>query len=204
MLGAHYIRMLVIRLFRTGKKNQPFFKIVVTDKTRPPRAGRFVEEVGFYNPLTKEKNIKKERVKYWLSVGAKPSDTAHNLLISEKVIEGKKIPKHKISKKKEKELAPASAPAEVPSPLPPIAEAGVPEKPTLAFAKATAGKEEKPEEKPEEKEAEKTPKEKVSEEKPVKEKPAKGKIEKKPPKEKVPKEKSPKEEAKGKEEKKLE
>lgn len=87
--------MLVIRLFRVGKKNQPSYKIVVTDKRKAPHAGRFVEVVGFYNPLTKEKAIKGERVKYWISVGAKPSPTVHNLLINAKVIEGKKIPKHK-------------------------------------------------------------------------------------------------------------
>ncbi len=51
--------MLAIRLFRVGKKNQPAFKIVVTDKRNPARAGRFVEGVGFYNPLTKEKLFKK-------------------------------------------------------------------------------------------------------------------------------------------------
>lgn len=94
--------MLVIRFLRKGKKNQPFFKIVVTDKRRPPRGGRFLEELGFYNPLTKEKNIKKERAKYWISVGAKPSVTVYNLLIQEKVVEGKKISVHKKSKKKEK------------------------------------------------------------------------------------------------------
>lgn len=87
--------MLVIRLFRVGKKKQPCFKIIVTEKRRPPRAGRFVEEVGFYNPITEEKKLKIERVKYWLSVGAKPSDTVYNLLISEKIIEGEKVPLHK-------------------------------------------------------------------------------------------------------------
>lgn len=95
--------MLVIRLFRVGKKNQPAFKIVVTDKRKPPRAGRFVEEVGFYNPLTKEKVLKEERIRYWLSVGAKPSIVVHNLLISEKIIEGKKIPCHKKETKKTEE-----------------------------------------------------------------------------------------------------
>lgn len=94
--------MLVIRFFRVGKKNQPLFKIVVTDKRRPPRAGRFVEEVGFYNPLTKEKVLRPERIKYWLSVGAKPSETVYNLLVSEKIIEGKKMPVHKKPKKEEK------------------------------------------------------------------------------------------------------
>ena len=96
--------MLVIRLFRVGKKNQPSFKIVVTDKRRPPRAGRFVEEVGFWNPLVKEKVLKTERIKYWLSVGAKPSPTVFNLLISEKIIEGKKTPIHKVKKIEEKPI----------------------------------------------------------------------------------------------------
>jgi small subunit ribosomal protein S16 len=79
--------MLVIRLLRVGKKNQPSFKIVVTDKRNPPRGGRFVEEVGFYNPLTKEKVLRKERIKYWISVGAKVSERIKKLLVSEKVLE---------------------------------------------------------------------------------------------------------------------
>lgn len=102
--------MLRIRFFRVGKKNQPFFKIVVTDKRKPPRAGRFIEQVGFYNPLAnKEKNLKAERIKYWLSVGAKPSATVYNLLISEKIIDGKKIIKHKKSKKQTGEENPKEA-----------------------------------------------------------------------------------------------
>ena len=93
--------MLTIRLFRVGKKNQPFFKIVVTDKRKSSTRGRFVEEVGFYNPKTKEKELKAERMKHWLSVGAIPSATVYNMLVSEKIVEGKKIPKHKIIKKTE-------------------------------------------------------------------------------------------------------
>ena len=92
--------MLVIRFFRVGKKNQPSFKIVVTDKRNPPRAGRFIEEVGFWNPQSKEKVLKKDRILYWLSVGAKPSPTVFNLLVSEKIIEGKKIDVHKKGKEK--------------------------------------------------------------------------------------------------------
>jgi small subunit ribosomal protein S16 len=94
--------MLVIRLLRIGRKNQPSFKIVVTEKKRSSKSGRFVEEVGFLNPLKKEKVVRGERVRYWLSVGAKPSPSVYNLLISEKIIEGKKIKKHK-GKKEEKE-----------------------------------------------------------------------------------------------------
>ncbi len=116
----HYVQhMLVIRLFRVGKKNQPSFKIVVTDKKNPPKAGRFTEEVGFYNPLTKEKVLKGDRIKYWISVGAKPSPTVFNLLISEKVIEGKKIPVHKKPKtKEEKPVAPEKPAEEKPVEMP--------------------------------------------------------------------------------------
>jgi small subunit ribosomal protein S16 len=92
-----------MRFFRVGKKNQPAFKIVVTDKKNPPRGGRFVEEVGFWNPITKERVLRKERIKYWLSVGVQPSESVHNLLVSEKIIEGKKIPVHKKKKKEAKE-----------------------------------------------------------------------------------------------------
>ncbi len=101
--------MLVIRLFRTGKSNQPQFKIVVTDKKNPPRGGRFLEVVGSYSPLTKKKDLKAERIMYWMSVGAKPSPTVFNFLVAEKIIEGKKIPKHKKAKKKT-EVKPAGEP----------------------------------------------------------------------------------------------
>ncbi len=94
--------MLVIKLFRTGKKNQPFFKIVVTDKNSPPRGGRFVEELGFLNPLTKQRSIKSERAQYWISKGAQPSDSVYNILVSEKVIEGKKRSVHAKKKGEEK------------------------------------------------------------------------------------------------------
>lgn len=93
--------MLIIRFFRTGKKNQPFFKIVVTDKRNAPRGGRFVELLGFFNPLTKEKRLKAERIKHWLDKGAKPSETVHNLLVKEGILQSKKKPVHAKPKKKE-------------------------------------------------------------------------------------------------------
>jgi len=127
--------MLVIRLLRGGKRNQPIFKIIVVDKRRSAKVGRFVEELGNWNPLTKEKILKKERIKYWLSVGAQPSDTIYNMLVSEKIIEGKKIPLHKKSKKKE-----ATSEATSAAPAAPAAAAAV-EKP------AETSPEEKKEEK---------------------------------------------------------
>ncbi len=92
--------MLMIRLLRKGRKNQPFFKIVVTDKRNPPKGGRFTDTIGFLNPLTKEKKIDIKKVKYWISVGAQTSDTLHNLLIKEKIIQGKKINKVRVKKVK--------------------------------------------------------------------------------------------------------
>lgn len=83
--------MLVIRLTRRGKKNHPFFRIIVIDKRKPPKGGRPVEILGYVDPLTKRKNLKKDRIQYWLSKGAKPSATVHNLLVQEKIIEAKKI-----------------------------------------------------------------------------------------------------------------
>jgi small subunit ribosomal protein S16 len=77
--------VLTIRLARIGKKKQPFYRIVVTEKTRP-RNGRFVEIVGTYNPRTKPHAVvfDQERVKYWLGKGAQPSDTVRSFLRNQK------------------------------------------------------------------------------------------------------------------------
>ncbi len=138
--------MLVIRLFRVGNKNQPLFKIVVTDKTKPPRSGRFVEEVGFYNPLTKEKKFQAERIKYWLKSGAQPSDTVYNLLVSEKIIEGKKrkIPVNK-PEPKEADKAEAVSPGTAAKPQE-SPKASEPEKPSATAPEAVSAAETKPEE----------------------------------------------------------
>ena len=78
--------MLAIRLARIGKKKQPFYRIVVLDK-RKPRNGRTVEVVGTYDPLKNPAliNLDAERVKYWLSVGAQPSDTVRSFLTAQKI-----------------------------------------------------------------------------------------------------------------------
>ena len=70
-----------IRLRRMGAKKNPFYRIVVTD-SRSPRDGAFIEEIGHYNPLMDPAEIKidGERAKYWLGVGAQPSDTVRALL----------------------------------------------------------------------------------------------------------------------------
>ena len=73
--------MLRIRLRRTGKRKQASYRVVIADQ-RAPRDGDFIEIVGHYNPRTSPSTIelKEDRVRHWLSVGAQPSETVHRLL----------------------------------------------------------------------------------------------------------------------------
>ena len=93
--------MLRIRLLRVGKKNSPSFRVVVTPRRTAPKTGRFLEILGFHNPLRHERVLKGDRIKYWLSQGAQPSARVQNMLISEGIIEGEKVTAHKSAKKKE-------------------------------------------------------------------------------------------------------
>lgn len=69
-----------IRLRRMGAKKAPFYRLVVAD-SRSPRDGRFIEEIGYYNPIKEPVEIKidEEKAKKWLETGAKPSDTVKTL-----------------------------------------------------------------------------------------------------------------------------
>ncbi len=80
--------MVKIRLRRMGKKKSPFYRIVVAD-SRYPRDGRFIEEVGYYNPMTDPNEIKidKEKVQKWLDSGAQPTETVKTLLKKSGAIE---------------------------------------------------------------------------------------------------------------------
>ena len=80
--------MVKIRLRRMGAKKAPFYRVVVAD-SRYPRDGRFIEEIGYYNPMTApaEINVDGERAKYWLQCGAQPTDTVRVLLKKTGVIE---------------------------------------------------------------------------------------------------------------------
>ncbi len=73
--------MVKIRLRRMGAKKAPYYRIVVAD-SRCPRDGRFIEEIGTYDPMAKGDNIKVdlERAKYWISNGAQPTETVRGLL----------------------------------------------------------------------------------------------------------------------------
>ena len=73
--------MVKIRLKRMGMKKQPFYRVVVTD-SRNPRDGRFIEEIGYYNPVSDpvELKIDMEKAEAWIKKGAQPSDTVRGLL----------------------------------------------------------------------------------------------------------------------------
>ncbi len=83
--------MIIIRLTRVGRRNQPFFRVVVTEKSRSTKS-KVLEIVGSFNPRDRKKSLvlKKERILYWISKGSQVSDTAHNLLISGRVLKGSK------------------------------------------------------------------------------------------------------------------
>lgn len=106
--------MLKIRFFRTGRKNHPFYRIVVTDSRHAPQGGRFLERLGFFNPLTKEQSLNEERIKHWLDVGAQPSARVHNLLIDAKIVQGDKIDVLKKKAAEESEAEPVTAATEKP------------------------------------------------------------------------------------------
>jgi small subunit ribosomal protein S16 len=75
--------MVTIRLSRGGSKNRPFYQVVVTD-SRSARDGRYIERVGFFNPVARGEEVKlqldNERVAYWRSKGAQPSDRVAQLI----------------------------------------------------------------------------------------------------------------------------
>lgn len=91
--------MLIIRLQRIGKHKKPTYRLVINEKNKTPK-GNVLEILGFYNPHTKEFNIKNERVRHWISLGAQCSATVNNLFIDKGVIQTKKVKTWKPKKKK--------------------------------------------------------------------------------------------------------
>ncbi|MDO8493579.1 MAG: 30S ribosomal protein S16 [bacterium] len=81
----------MIRLQRVGRKNDPSFRVVLTDSKNGPRSGRYLEILGAYDARKGKAQLVKDRITHWMSVGAKPSGTLHNLLVSHKVLKSKKI-----------------------------------------------------------------------------------------------------------------
>ena len=85
--------MLMIRFQRIGRKNDPAFRIAVLEKASGPKAGKYVDLVGTYNPKTKAVTLKPEAIKDWMGKGAQVSPSLHNLLVKEGVVEGAKSAK---------------------------------------------------------------------------------------------------------------
>jgi small subunit ribosomal protein S16 len=71
--------MLKLRLKRTGKKRSPFYRLVIMENTFR-RDGRPIEELGYYNPMTKQYKFNTDKIKKWLSYGVKPTETVLSLL----------------------------------------------------------------------------------------------------------------------------
>ena len=143
---------VAIRLRREGALNRPYFKVVVADK-RSPRDGKFIEIVGTYDPKKRGMNstLKLERIEYWISKGAQPSDTVRSLIKKNKnpeaaakkaaAIEAKKAAKPKAAPKTEEAAAPAA-------PAPAAAPAAEAPAPAAESAPAAPAAEAAPEEKP--------------------------------------------------------
>jgi len=83
--------MLMMRLQRVGRKNDPSYRIVVTDKRTGPKSNKHVDLLGSYYPKLGTVEINAEKAKHWLAQGVQPSVTLHNMLVSKKIIEGKKL-----------------------------------------------------------------------------------------------------------------
>ncbi len=80
----------MIRFQRIGRKNDPAFRMLVLEKTSSPKAGTFVDQVGTYNPKTKQFSADGEKIKGWIAKGAQVSPSLMNLLITKGILEGKK------------------------------------------------------------------------------------------------------------------
>lgn len=133
--------MLMMRLQRVGRKNNPAYRVVVVDKRSSTKSNKTIDLIGNYNPKLGQININGEKAKQWLSQGVQASDTVHNMLISQKVIEGKKrnsLPKKSpiIDEAKIKAEAEAKAAAEAKV----IADAEAAEAAKVAEAEAAAAK----------------------------------------------------------------
>jgi len=117
--------MLMIRLQRVGRTNEPTFRLVLTDSKNGPKSGKYLEVLGSYDPRRENKvdQFDIPKIKEWISKGAQLSVTVHNFLVSKKAIEGTKI--NALPKKKpivkpadpaaEKATAPAAATSTAPT-----------------------------------------------------------------------------------------
>ncbi len=135
---------VAIRLRREGALNRPYFKVVVADK-RSPRDGKFIEILGTYDPKKPGNNstLKLDRVEYWISKGAQPSDTVRSLIKKNKNPEA--AAKKAAAAEAKKAARPKAAPK---TEAAPAAESPAPAAPAAATAPAAPAAEATPEEKP--------------------------------------------------------
>lgn len=134
----------MIRFQRIGRTNDPAFRIVVLEKTAGPKAGKYVELVGTYNPRTKAVTLKSDAIKGWIAKGAQVSDSLHNLLVKEGIIDAPKTAavvsksnlEKNVAKRKAEEEAAAAKAAE-----PAVAEEVTFEAPAEVVAEAEAAEE---------------------------------------------------------------
>lgn len=104
--------MLRLRLQRRGKKNYATYRVVVADQHAPIQ-GKFIDDVGFYNPHMNTFSVHAEEVKKWLAQGAQPTATVHNLLVTNGVIQADKV---RSWRPKKKEAAASEAKPEATAP----------------------------------------------------------------------------------------
>jgi len=83
--------MLKMRLQRVGRKHETSFRLVLTDSKNSTKSGRFKEILGSFDPRKTTEAFKIDRIKYWLGQGIKPTGSVHNLFVTHKVIDAKKI-----------------------------------------------------------------------------------------------------------------
>lgn len=106
--------MLRIRLRRTGKRHQPYYRLVVAEHTAPVK-GKFIESLGHYNPRTKELVVRNEETTAWLNNGAQPSNTVAKLLLKSGVIH-KLLVVHTFPERPSKKAAEAAGKETAPAP----------------------------------------------------------------------------------------
>ena len=102
--------MLKLRLQRVGRKNDPSYRVVVTESQNGPQSGKFLEILGSYDARQGKPLLKGDRIKYWIEKGAQTSDTVNNMLVRFGVIEGKTV--NNLPVKKAVEAKPEAAVAE--------------------------------------------------------------------------------------------
>ncbi len=105
--------MLKMRLQRIGRRNSPAYRVLVVDSRQGPKSGKFVDQIGAYDPRTGDLRLDGEKAKTWIEKGVQLSGTVHNMLINQGIIEGKKVnvlpKKSPIVKEQTEEEVPAQA-----------------------------------------------------------------------------------------------